>query len=718
MEGEKAKVIFQPSGRRGEVEKGLTLIEASRRLGVDIEALCGEKKVCGKCKVRIEQGFFEKYGIQSYFSNLSEWQEEEDKFITSDEREMGYRLGCCAKLRGDVLVYVPEESRAGKQVVSKAARDIDIEWNPALKYYYVEVAEPTFESPMGDFERICEQLRKRYGLKELTIDYLALQKLPDALRDGENRWKATVGVWMDKEILRVLPGKVTDYYGMAVDIGTTTVAAYFCNMRTMEVIDTVSMMNPQCKYGEDVMSRITYHMMNPGGLERMSRDIVEGLNTLITRACEATHPQKKKKGKKDETVVAQTAVAAAGAGTGMALELPVQSDTDAAVEESDILVLEDDEEKVSHLCLQPEDVSDITIVCNTAMHHILLKLNPEYVGLAPFPPVIHRSLDVKARDMGIKINPSAYVHVLPNEAGFVGADNVGVLISEEPYKSDEVQLIIDIGTNGELVLGNREKLISSSCATGPALEGAQITFGMRAAPGAIERIVIDPQTHEVDYKVIGRDAWSKYSRPEDMKTKGICGSGILDLLSELYTAGVILKSGKFNPKQKSPRYRLNPANEQPEFVIAWKEETSIGKDVVVTQKDVRQIQLGKGALYCGCKLMMRRMGIEKVDKVKIAGAFGTHVDRQKALIMGLFPDCSLEMIESVGNAAGDGARAALLNRAKREEANWVYRNVEYVELTVESDFQNEFMRAMQIPHMKDKFEHLEGVVPPEVLHQK
>ena len=709
----KAKVIFQPSGRRGEVELGVTLIEASRQLGVDIEALCGEKKVCGKCKVRIEEGHFEKYGIDSTSTHVSEWQEEEDKFITPKEREDGYRLACVTKVENDVLVFVPEESRAGKQVVSKAARDIPIDWNPAVKHYYVELVEPTFEHPTGDFERILDELNRQYGLTNLNIDYLALMKLPTRLRDADHRWKVTVAVWMDKEIIRILPGKVEDYYGIAVDVGTTTVAAYFCNMRTMEVVDTVSMMNPQCKYGEDVMSRITYHMMNPGGLERMSNDIIEGINTLVARACEATHPPKPKKKKKKkgdgeaEEVAAVEAVAAEAA----------EEEEKPAVEE-DILILHGAPEGKHYLCLNPNDIIDLTIVCNTAMHHILLKLNPEFVGLAPFPPVVHRGLDIKVRDLGININESAYVHVLPNEAGFVGADNVGVLIAETPYKSDEIQLIIDIGTNGELVLGNKEKLISSSCATGPALEGAQIAHGMRAAPGAIERISIDPETNEVDYKVIGRDAWKSFSKPEEMKTKGICGSGILDVLAELYLAGVILKSGRFNKNQKSNRYRLNPENKQPEFVIAWKEESSIGRDIVITQKDVRQIQLGKGALYCGCKLMMRRMGIEKVDKVKIAGAFGTHVDRQKALIMGLFPDCTLDMIESVGNAAGDGARAALLNREKRVEATWVSRNVEYVELTVEKDFQQHFMEAMQIPHMRDKFPHLESVVPPEILNQK
>jgi uncharacterized 2Fe-2S/4Fe-4S cluster protein (DUF4445 family) len=677
----KAMVIFQPSGRRGEVDKGVSIIEASRQLGVDIETLCGEKRVCGKCIVRIEEGFFEKYGIHSTRANAGKWQKEEGKFITPDKREQGYRLGCCAQVQGDVLVFVPEESRAGKQVVSKAARAIHIDWDPAVKYYYVEVAEPTFKEPTADLERILDELDRRYGLAGLDIDLLALRNLPSQLR--AEGWKVTVGVWMDREIIRVLPGKHDKYYGMAIDIGTTTVAAYFCNLVTMEVIDTVSMMNPQCKYGEDVMSRITYHVMHPDGLQKMSDDIIQGMQGLVTQACEGTHPPKMNKSNKG-------------------------SDKKATPEK---------EEDNHYLRLNPSDIIDMTIVGNTAMHHILLKLNPEHVGLAPFPPVVHKGLDIKARDLGIGINESAYVHILPIEAGFVGADNVGVLIAEEPYKKEEIQLIIDIGTNGELVLGNKEKLISSSCATGPALEGAQLAFGMRAAPGAIERITIDPDTHEVDYKVIGRDAWKSYSKPEQMQAKGICGSGILDVLAELYRTGIVLKSGRFDPQQKSKRLRKNSENNQPEFVIAWKAETSINKDIVITQKDIRQIQLAKGALYCGCKLMMRRMGIEKVDRVKIAGAFGTHVDREKALIMGLFPDCEIDKIIPVGNAAGDGARAALLNRRKREEASWVSRNVEYIELTVEKDFQEQFMQAMQIPHMKDEFPHLKGLVPEKILNQ-
>jgi uncharacterized 2Fe-2S/4Fe-4S cluster protein (DUF4445 family) len=686
MGDDNVKVIFQPSGRRGEVPKGVNIIEASRLLGVDIEALCGEKKVCGKCVVRIEEGHFEKYNILSSREHVSPWQEEEAKFINDERKEKGFRLGCVAKVNGDILVFVPEESRAGKQVVSKAARDIKIDHNPAVKLYTIQLEAPSFDNKIGDFERLTSGLEREYGLNGLTVDILTLRKLPSVLR--QKNWLVTVSVWNNKEIIRVRPGRVESAYGIAIDVGTTTCAGYLCNLQTMEVIGTASLMNPQCKYGEDVMARITFHMTTPDGLQRMSDDIIEGLNDLIAKAVADTHPPKKKvKKKKGEK------------GPDEYVETP--------------------EEGKTYLRLTREDIEDVTIGFNTAMHHILLGLNPEYVGLAPFPPVIHHSLDIRARDLNLDINPSSYVFALPNEAGFVGGDNVGVLLAEEPYKNDEIQLLIDIGTNGELVLGNRHKLVSSSCATGPAMEGAQLSFGMRAAPGAIERIEIDPETHDVDYKVIGREATRKYSKPEDMKAKGICGSGILDVLAELYSSGVITKTGVFNKKalKENPRYRKNGDTGQPEYVLAWKDESSIDKDIVITQKDIRQIQLAKGALYAGCKLMMKRMGIDKVDKVKIAGAFGTHVDRTKALVMGLFPDCSVDNIFGVGNAAGDGCRAALLNIQKRVEANWISRNVDYLELTVESTFEQDFMEAMQLPHMVDKFPHLEGIVPEYILHQ-
>jgi uncharacterized 2Fe-2S/4Fe-4S cluster protein (DUF4445 family) len=312
-------------------------------------------------------------------------------------------------------------------------------------------------------------------------------------------------------------------------------------------------------------------------------------------------------------------------------------------------------------------------------------------------------------DIGIKIAPGAYVHVLPIEAGFVGADNVGVLIAEEPYEQDHVELIIDIGTNGELVLGNRHKLISSSCATGPAFEGAEIRYGMRAAPGAIEKIVIDPETKEVRYKVIDKEGWN--TEMQEVGAKGICGSGIIDVVPQLFLAGIIDKTGRFRQDFNTPRLREN--NGEPEFVIAWANETSIGQDIVVCQSDVRAIQLAKGAMYAGSKIMMRALGVEKIDKVILAGAFGSYIDKTSAAMLGLFPDCERENVYSVGNAAGDGARMALLNVDKRREADEIARRVEYLELTLEKSFDKIFAQAMWIPHMKDKFPNLEYLLPKQ-----
>jgi uncharacterized 2Fe-2S/4Fe-4S cluster protein (DUF4445 family) len=350
----------------------------------------------------------------------------------------------------------------------------------------------------------------------------------------------------------------------------------------------------------------------------------------------------------------------------------------------------------------PADILEITLVGNTAMHHLFLGIDPHALGISPFTPAVHRSLDIKARDLGLTAHPAANVHILPIEAGFVGADNVGVLIAEEPYRRDEMVLIIDVGTNGEMILGNREKLLSASCATGPALEGAHIRFGMRAAPGAIERIRIDPETLEVSFKIIGEERW----RPEFRITGalGICGSGIIDGVAELYRAGIIDRSGRFRSDLAAPRLRLTDG--KPEFVIAWPDETSLEGAITINQQDVRNVQLAKGALYAGAKLMMKRLGIEKLDRVILAGAFGSYIDKTEAMILGMFPDCDLDHVSSVGNAAGDGARIALLNRDKRLEAEEMARRVEYVELTLAKEFQQEFMAAMFIPHMSDAFPHL------------
>ncbi len=644
----KYKVIFQPSGRRGEVEDGKTLLEAAQSLGVDIEGLCGKKKVCGKCKVRIEEGYFEKDNIESGMSHLSPLTDDERKHIKPEDGP-GIRLSCTAEVLGDVKVFVPERSRAGKQVVRKAAKELTISLDPAVKKYNVDLVAPKLhDMTTGDNERVLKFLEDDYGLKDLSIDYTVLKDLQDVLRQGQ--WKASVTVWMDREIIKVEPGFVDACYGLAVDIGTTTCVGYLSDLNTGKVINTESMMNPQVPYGEDVMSRITYAMTNSEGLKTMQDAIINGLNEIIEKVISEV--------KKD------------GPNPGFAID-------------------------------------DLTIVFNTAMHHILLGFNPIYIGRSPFIPAVQNSMDIKARDIGLKINPAAYIHVLPIEAGFVGADNVGVLIAEEPYNQDEMVLVIDIGTNGELLMGNRNRVCSTSCATGPAFEGAQIKFGMRAAPGAIEVVQIDPETKEPRYKVIGKADW--HSHLEKINAKGICGSGIIEVVAEMFKAGIIDKSGRFAKDLNTPRVRKD-TDDKPEYVLAWAEETSIGTDITVTQADVRALQLAKGALYAGAKLMMKKLGITKLDRVILAGAFGSHISREASMTLGMFPDCPIDMVYAVGNAAGDGARMALLNRGKRIEANERARWVEFIEIATDPTFEKEFMQAMHIPNMKDSFPNLKELL--------
>jgi uncharacterized 2Fe-2S/4Fe-4S cluster protein (DUF4445 family) len=641
---EKISVLFQPSGRRGEIKAGKTVLQAAQELGAPLESVCGGKHTCGKCKVRVQGRAVEKADFSGTL--CSPFTPEEEKFISPEERKAGYRLGCVVQLYEEALIFIPEESRGFQQVIRKEAGHITVELNPAVKAYYVELPPPTLKDPLADLERLQLALGNASGLKDLSIDFAALQFLPQRLRSGE--WKVTVMVWMDREIIDIQPGRIQDFYGIAVDIGTTTVAAYLCNLRTGQLVSSGSMMNPQVAYGEDVMARITHAMANPGeGLKSMQEAILNGMNSLIHSAAESAR-------------------------------------------------------------VSPPAVLEMTVVGNTAMHHIFLGIDPHSLGLSPFPPATHHSQNVKARDLGLQIHPAAYVHVLPIEAGFVGADNVGVLISETPYEKDEMALTIDIGTNGELVLGNRRRLLSSSCATGPALEGAHLRFGMRAAPGAIERVRVRPEAFEVEYKVIGLEKWNVECSPEEIQARGICGSGIIEAVAEMFRAGVVEKSGRINGSLSTPR--LRKVEKGYEFVVAWARETAIGQDITISTADVRAVQLAKGALYSGAKVMMKVLGVDRLDTVILAGGFGSYIDPERAMILGMFPDCDLKRVISVGNAAGDGARIALLNREKRKEADRIAREVEYIELTVYPEFTMEFAEAMFFPHMKDPFPHLEGIL--------
>ena len=635
------EIVFQPSGRRGRVPAGTTILAAAQGMGVGIEAVCGGKGVCGKCRVIIEEGRFEKLGLVSSKAHVSGLSAVEEKFLSPEELARGYRLACLAQVRESLVVTVPEESRTAKQVILEQGRERSYRLAPAVKQYSLVLPPASLADARDDRQRLLETLEERYGLKDLIVDYTVLRDLPLLLRKEE--WQVTVTLWQGREIIRVVPGaEVPHSLGIAIDVGTTTLAAFLCDLATGELLGKASRMNPQIGYGEDVLARISYAMTEEKGREKLQQAMLEAISVLA-------------------------------------------------------------EEMTAKIGREALEVDEIVLVYNTAMHHFTLGMEPKHMGRSPFVPAVSVPLDIKARDLGVKINPAGNIHSLPVEAGFVGPDNVAVLIAEEPYRSNSIKLIIDIGTNGEIDLGNKDRLLSTSCATGPALEGAQIAFGMRAAPGAIERVEIDPETKEPRYKVIGEDKW--YPELKVTGAQGICGSGIIDVVAELHRAGIISKAGRINGRLETPRVRKDESGKL-QYVLAWAEETAIHKDIVITQGDIRAVQLAKGAIYVGARYLMEKYGCDHVDEVILAGAFGSYINKRSAMALGLFPDCDPEKVKAVGNAAGDGARLALLDVEKRREAARVARQVEFVETAVEPDFQARFMEALSIPHAKDEFPHL------------
>lgn len=664
----KHTVILQPSGRRGQVDEGMSVRAAARELGVEIESICAENATCGKCMVLVEEGRFEKYNIDSKRDHLSPVGVEEHAYLTRRPKllkdkgwEIGQvRLSCQCKVLGDILINVPEESRGNKQIVRKSARERAIEIKPSVRKYYVSMTPPNLERPIADWERLAKGLETAMGLVrrgeenlprwfDLTIDYQCLRTLSSTLREA--KWNVTVSVWQDQEVIEVQPGYVEESYGAAVDIGSTTVALYLCNLRTGEILSAESEMNPQIVYGEDVMSRIQYAIENKDGLEKLHKAIIATLNKLLKQA--ATTAQ-----------------------------------------------------------IKTEEILEMVLVGNSTMHHFLLNLHPKDLGLAPFVPAIHKSVDVKARELGLQINSSGNIHVLPTIASFVGADTSAMILAEEPHKQDENWLLIDVGTNAELVLGNRKRLVCTSTPTGPALEGAHVEYGMRAAPGAMERVHIDEKTLEPKYKVIGVEGWNTDHTEFKGHVKGICGSAIIDSVAELFRAGIVDSRGKFKKGLNSNRIREGESGW--EYVIAWSEETSIGRDIPITQQDVRQIQLAKAALFTAARTLLKRSGLQSPDKIILAGGFGSYIDKEKAMLIGLIPDCALENVYAVGNAAGDGARIALLNVEKRQEIESVTRRVERFELPTDPEFQNQFMLATSFPHMSEPFEHIAHLIPNRV----
>ncbi|MEY4257568.1 MAG: hypothetical protein RJA56_469 [Pseudomonadota bacterium] len=652
-ESNDALIVFTPSGRRGRFRIGTPVLQAARSLGVDIDSVCGGRGICGRCQVVVSEGDFPKHGLTSSAASLCALTEVERGFEGERPLVEGRRLSCHAKIETDVVIDVPPDSQVHKQVVRKAAEAHDLVLNPLVSLHYVEVQEPDMHDPSGDLRRLEDALEFEWGLTDLGCDLKVLQVLQPVLRKGG--WKVTVAVHSRQRIIAVWPGLHKHLFGMAVDVGSTTIAAHLCNLETGEVVASAGVMNPQIRFGEDLMSRVSYVMMNPGGEVDMTHAVRAALNELA------------------RDVAAQAGITA-------------------------------------------QDILEATFVGNPIMHHLLMGINPVELGGAPFALAVDRAMDVSASEIDLELHPGARVYVLPCIAGHVGADTAGMLLAERPDLTDKITLLVDVGTNAEIVLGNNQRLLACSSPTGPAFEGAQISCGQRAAPGAIERLRIDPATLEPRFKVIGCDLWSDEAGFADAigatGVTGVCGSGIIEAMAEMYLSGVMRHDGIIdgNKAELSPRIQSDGRTFCYELLAATGDRPALR----IMQNDVRAIQLGKAALYAGVRLLMERMGVEKVDAVRLAGAFGSHIDVKYAMVLGLIPDCDLAHVSSAGNAAGTGARMALLDIQARTDIQNLVRRVDKIETAVEPQFQAFFVEAMAIPHLNDPFTELQkAVVLPE-----
>jgi hypothetical protein len=639
--------VFLPSGKRGRFPLGTPLLQAARELGVDIDSVCGGRGICGRCQVVVAAGEFAKHGVRSGESSVTAPAEVEARSTRRKVLKAGQRLSCQAKVCSDVVVDVPPSSQVHRQVVRKAAEVREIDLNPLVRLHYVEVREPDMHDPSGDLRRLSEALEREWQLTGLGIELSVLRALQATLRAGE--WKVTAAVQAGRQIIGLWPGFHERALGMAVDVGSTTIAAHLCDLATGEVVASSGMMNPQIRFGEDLMSRVSYAMMNPGGAEQMTLAVRAALSDL-----------------------ARDVAGEAGA--------------------------------------VPQDILALTLVGNPIMHHLVLGLDPTELGGAPFALATDQAIEQPAAALGIEVHPNAQVYVLPCIAGHVGADTAGMILAERPDLGDPVTLLVDVGTNAEIVLGNRARLLACSSPTGPAFEGAQISCGQRAAPGAIERVRIDPVTLEPRFKVIGCDLWSDdpgfAEATKSTGVTGICGSGIIEVIAEMYLSGIIDQDGVVQGSMAARSPRIVEDGRTFSYVV----HEADGVRLCITQNDVRAIQLANAALRAGIELLMQHAGLSELTDIRLAGAFGSHIDPTYALVLGLVPDCPVEHVRSVGNAAGAGAVRALLSVAARREMETAVKGVAKIETATEPDFQSQFVAAMAFPHASAPSTHLSTVV--------
>jgi uncharacterized 2Fe-2S/4Fe-4S cluster protein (DUF4445 family) len=646
MSDKDALVVFTPSGKRGRFPRGTQLLQAARSLGVDVDSVCGGRALCGRCQVLVMEGDFAKHGVSSHAGNLSAVSAAEQSFARRRPLPPGHRLSCSAQIQGDLVIDVPASSQVHRQVVRKAVDARPITLDPVVHLHYVEVREPDMHDPRGDLQRLLEALNREWNFGPLRCDLAVLQSLQAALRKGQ--WKVTVAVHARSRLVGVWPGFHDEVYGIAVDVGSTTIAMHLCNLESGEVLASTGSMNPQIRFGEDLMSRVSYSMMHPGGAQQMTEAVRGALNALAAEVARA-----------------------------------------AKVSASNIL--------------------EVTVVGNPIMHHLLLGIDPVELGGAPFALATDSPLGLRASEIGLTLHPGARVYTLPCIAGHVGADAAGMILAERPDLSDKVTLLVDVGTNAEIVLGNRQRLLACSSPTGPAFEGAQISCGQRAAPGAIERVRIDPETLEAKFKIIGSDLWSDEPGFSEVVAatgvSGICGSGIIEVIAEMYLAGIISQDGVIDGALAARSERIVSTGRTFAYTV---HRGAVA--LQITQNDVRAIQLAKAALYAGVRLLMDHLGVDHVERIRLAGAFGSHIDVKYAMVLGMIPDCELSQVASAGNAAGAGARIALLDKSSRKIIEELVHRVEKVETAIEPKFQAHFVEAMGIPHSTAPYPHLRQAV--------
>ena len=648
MSAEDALVVFTPSGKRGRFPLGTPLLQAARSLGVDVDSVCGGRALCGRCQVLVMEGDFAKHGVSSSATHLSAPGATEQNFSRRRPLPAGHRLSCQAKIEGNLVIDVPPGSQVHRQVVRKAAEAHAITLDPVVRLHYVEVREPDMHDPSGDLERLVKALEREWELSGLTCEVSVLRSLQAILRQGA--WKVTAAVHGGKHIVAVWPGLQEHIYGLAVDVGSTTIAGHLCDLESGEIVASGGLMNPQIRFGEDLMSRVSYSMMHPGGAQQMTEAVRGALNTLAADVAR-----------------------------------------EAKVAVSDLL--------------------EVTIVGNPIMHHLVLGIDPVELGGAPFALATDEALRFRASEIALNLNPGARVYTLPCIAGHVGADAAGVILAERPDLSDKLTLLVDVGTNAEIVLGNRSRLLACSSPTGPAFEGAQISCGQRAAPGAIERVRIDPATLAARFKVIGSDLWSDEPGFEAAVARtgvtGICGSGIIEVIAEMFLAGIISQDGVVDGELAARSARIVATGRTFAYTLY---QAPGATPLMITQNDVRAIQLAKAALYAGIRLLMDHLGVNQLDRIRLAGAFGSHIDVKYAMVLGMIPDCDLKEVSSAGNAAGTGARIALLDQSSRRTIEELVRRVEKIETAIEPKFQAHFVEAMGLPHSTAPSPHLSQAV--------